>query len=282
MAQVRKACHRNGFFYIDLDERTEFLTNAISQARGFFAMDDSDPGKAAIRRDGNDYGWVPMYAEPAYQPGTVAHLEAFDCGIDDVSGTATHNIWPAISDFQNDVTACWRGISDIGAATLTLLSSAAGFDEEFLADACSSQSLNTLRLIHYPENAATGDDRNVGISAHTDFECITLIYQSAPGLELTNVTGHWLDAPSHNGRIVVLLGDMLERFTNGYFRATGHRVRNTRHERMSVVMFFAVNEDVLVKPLPPHVDDHNQARYEAVFQSTHIEAEVEQARQNAA
>jgi len=75
---------------------------------------------------------------------------------------------------------------------------------------------------------------------------------------------------------------MLERWTNGYFRATGHRVRNTRHKRMSLVMFFAANEDVLVQPLPPHVDAINGPRYLPVLQGEHIRQEVERARRNAA
>ena len=109
-----------------------------------------------------------------------------------------------------------------------------------------------------------------------------MMYQTAPRLELMTVNGHWIDAPSTDGRLVVLLGDMLEHFTNGYFRATGHRVRNTADKRMSSVMFFAVNDEQIVAPHSPHVSGGNPARYPAIRQADHIDAEIERARLNAA
>ena len=139
-----------------------------------------------------------------------------------------------------------------------------------------------MRLLHYPENDGPANDVNVGIAAHTDFECITLILQTWPGLELTDVNGNWFDAPAHDGRIVVLLDDMLERWTNGFFKATGHRVRNTRWERYSVVMFFAVNSDVTITPLPQFVSKENPASYAGVRQREHIDNEIRRAELNRA
>ena len=140
--------------------------------------------------------------------------------------------------------------------------------------------MSTTRLLHYPENAMPTSDADVGISAHTDFECITLILQTAPGLELTDVLGNWYDAPGDDTRIVVLLDDMLERWTNAYFKATGHRVRNTAWERYSVVMFFAVNDDETVAPLPQFTSVSNPPRYKPVKQRAHIDAEIKQAEKN--
>ena len=122
----------------------------------------------------------------------------------------------------------------------------------------------------------------VGIAAHTDFECITLLYQTEPGLELFDARGRWVDAPVRNGRLVVLLGDMLERWTNGYLKATGHRVRDTRKQRFSIVMFVAANDDVTVAPLPRFISAENPARYGPVTQENHIDAEIRRARENAA
>ena len=66
-----------------------------------------------------------------------------------------------------------------------------------------------MRLLHYAARSPQDEKSNVGISAHTDFECITVIYQDAPGLELTEPSGNWLDAPIAGGRVVVLLDDIL-------------------------------------------------------------------------
>ena len=79
----------------------------------------------------------------------------------------------------------------------------------------------------------------------------------------------------------VLLGDMLERWTNGVFKASGHRVRNTPELRYSIVQFFAVNEEVEVAPLPQFVSAESPVKYSAIRQEQHINDEVSRAQENA-
>jgi len=151
----------------------------------------------------------------------------------------------------------------------------------YLVEHCSSHALSTMRLLHYaPEEAVTA--RDVGIAAHTDFECITLLYQTAPGLELLDVNGRWLDAPVRDGRIVVLLDDMLEHWTNGMFGATGHRVRSTAEQRFSIVLFIAANGDIEIEPLPQFVSANSPPRFPPVTQEQHLENEIRRAKENAA
>ena len=141
--------------------------------------------------------------------------------------------------------------------------------------------MSTMRLLSYaPETKQA--DKKVGIAAHTDFECITLLYQTAGGLELLDVNGEWLDAPVRDGRIVVLLDDMLERWTNGLFKATGHRVRCTDEQRYSIVMFFAANDNLAIGPLPQFVTIDSPARYSPISQEQHIDNEIQRAKNNAA
>lgn len=138
-----------------------------------------------------------------------------------------------------------------------------------------------MRLLHYDADNAASMGDEVGIAAHTDFECITLLYQTAPGLELQAVNGRWLDAPASHGRMVVLLGDMLERWTNGVFKASGHRVRRTEERRYSIVMFIAANDDIEIAPLPQFVSADTPSRYAPITQARHIDDEVRRAKENA-
>ena len=89
----------------------------------------------------------------------------------------------------------------------------------------------------------------MGIGSHTDYECLTLLYSTAPGLEVLNSAGVWVDAPPLPGALVVNIGDMMEIWTNGEFVATSHRVRPVKQERFSFPLFFAVDYDTEVKPL---------------------------------
>ena len=182
--------------------------------------------------------------------------------------------------FRRDVRACWDALTDAGTAVLEGLSLAAGLERRFFADRCDSRQFNTMRLLNYPENDVPASDANVGISAHTDFECMTLIFQSAPGLKLLAADSKWYDVPGHDGRLIVMLDDMIERWTNGTFRATGHRVRNTGEQRYSLVMFFAVNDEEVILPLQDFISDTRPAKYDAVKQLDHLQGEMQKAAKN--
>jgi 2OG-Fe(II) oxygenase superfamily len=90
----------------------------------------------------------------------------------------------------------------------------------------------------------------VGIGAHTDYECFTLLKPTAPGLEVLNGAGDWIDVPPVPDTFVVNIGDMLELWINGAYVATSHRVRKVKEERYSFPLFFNVDYHTEVKPLP--------------------------------
>lgn len=280
---VARACADPGVFYIELDSTLQRVVDGTLAEMGrFFSLDDNHPIKRRALAGEGDSGWIPRYMEPAYQPGTTSSLEAFDCSTSDVRDPREGSFWPELPGFRAAVTACWSGIFELGLDVLDALADAAGAAPGCFRRHCSSGDLNTLRLLHYAPVAPRDPKRNVGIAAHTDFECITLLYQTAPGLELRTTSGGWHDAPHTGGRLVVLLGDMLERWTNGRLQATGHRVRETAARRYSIVMFMAVDDGVTVAPLPAFVSDTSPSRYEASTQRQHIDDEMRRAREQQA
>lgn len=278
---VRAACSDVGYFYVDLTpSHCKTINASLFQMERFFALGDDDRRKQDVRQNDEGYGWVPKYTEPAYQPNTVSSLEAFDFGILNVQGL--DDIWPRLPDFQANLSGCWQSYVELSEAILGVVARAAGMDRDFLVRNCDSRSLDTMRLLHYCAETTADAGREVGIAAHTDFECITLLYQTAAGLELLDTSGNWRDAPVHDGRIVVLLGDMLERWTNGTFRATGHRVRNTSEQRLSIVMFVAANGDIEIAPQPQFISGSKPPVYAPITQEKHMSNEIERAKRNAA
>lgn len=77
-----------------------------------------------------------------------------------------------------------------------------------------------------------------------------MLLPTAPGLEVLNGAGQWIDVPPIPGAYVVNISDLLEVMTAGKMVATTHRVRPVQQERYSFPMFFAINYHELVRPLP--------------------------------
>jgi isopenicillin N synthase-like dioxygenase len=86
---------------------------------------------------------------------------------------------------------------------------------------------NTTRVIHYPAMKPT-EDNMLRIGEHSDYGTITLLWQidSVPGLEVEDLQGKWHHVPYVWNGVVVNIGDLLQRWTNDYFRSTRHRVNN--------------------------------------------------------
>lgn len=274
---IRDACMNTGFFYVTNVFSSGADKALLARMRHFFALPDDDARKRAVQNDdAGDLGWTPVGGESAYQPGTIAHVESYDI---ERLGDG-RNLWPDIDGFRDDVEAYWREVGELGLRILTRIAAAVGIDAAYFADRCRSEKLNTLRLLHYPQSDVPADNINVGISAHTDFECLSLLYQTSPGLELTDVNGNWYDTPAADGGLFVFIDDMLEFWTNGHLTATGHRVRHTPEQRFSIVLFMAVDDGITIEPLPEFTGEGNAPRYAPVTQAAHIEAEMERSRAN--
>jgi len=286
--QIRDACLNRGFFYVHnscVDKGV--IKNALGAAQAFFQAPDDGPVKQAAHNSlfGEKKGWGPMFGEPAYQPGTLAHVESFDLGqqLDERHYRELGiepNVWPDIPGFRGAVHTYYDAVTAMARALGEVFSGMLGMERDFINRHSGERAPRTMRLLHYPANDAPANEQNVGIAAHTDFECFTIINQTASGLELTNTDGEWCQAPSDIGTFTVMLGDMLERFTNGYLKATGHRVVNTPWQRFSMVLFFAVDGDYEVAPLEHFTSPDNPARYVPVTQDEHISIELERAAGN--
>lgn len=85
-----------------------------------------------------------------------------------------------------------------------------------------------MRVLHYPPvvgNHAEGG--SIRASAHSDINTITLLLGAEEGgLQVMTRAGEWVEVNPPPGCLVVNMGDMLARSTNGVLRSTPHRVVN--------------------------------------------------------
>jgi len=140
------------------------------------------------------------------------------------------NVWPDLPGFADAVSAYYHAVLGVGDKLLWAFAVALGEDPDTFSQH-ATKTPSQLRLIHYPYHPDAEDGE--GIGAHTDYECFTLLKPTAPGLEVMNGAGEWIDVPPLPGTVRRHIGDMLELWTNGEFVATSHRVRRVAEERYS-------------------------------------------------
>ena len=122
-------------------------------------------------------------------------------------------------------------------------------------DGAFDRPVTFLRMLHYPPMPPSAPEGAYGSTPHTDYGFITLLAQDdRGGLEVQLEDGQWLPATPRPRTFVMNIGDMTERWSNGRWRATRHRVINRGgHDRYSIPYFYDMSLDTVVSPLvqPP-------------------------------
>lgn len=148
-----------------------------------------------------------------------------------------------------------------------------GQEEDFFSRAHQGVSCS-LRLLYYPTTSAGQvASTQMGAGAHTDYGFMTLLFQDpVGGLQVINGAGDWMDVPPIENAIVVNSGDLLERWTNGTYRSTVHRVkpRIGQRERLSIAMFIDPDPSTQVEVLPSCIGPENPCRYPPTTAGEHL------------
>jgi isopenicillin N synthase-like dioxygenase len=250
------AARSYGFLYVTGHCVPEALYQRLLQAaQEFFALPLAEKMRVYIGNSRNHRGYVPE-GEEGFESGTRDAKEAYDCSrdlpaddLDYLSGNPLlgPNQWPELAGFSSAVGTYYDAAFELGRALLRGFALALDQPADRF-DAVLTKPPSQLRLIHYPHDPQASD--KPGIGAHTDYELFTLLRSTAPGLEVMNESGVWIDAPPLPDAYVVNIGDMLELWTGGEFVATSHRVRKVSQERYSFPLFFAVDYHTHIAPMP--------------------------------
>lgn len=263
---IRQACLSSGFFYITSHGiPTSICDSVLQQAAYFFKHTPSaDKHRIHIKHSSHGYGWEP--AEATSIAGDIETKEAFNwCYSNDLDptggdgqyvqldGTRTKDLnqWPsedAAPGFYDAVKAYYGETLLLSRHLCRLFALSLDLPETYFDSKTTHPSANS-RMLFYPARDGKMETEGVGLGAHTDYQCFTiLLCSSTPGLEIMSPSGNWVQAPAVPGGLVVNIGDMMMRWTNGLYKSTMHRVVNrTGEERCSVPLFFGINNDELVE-----------------------------------
>ena len=281
-AEMLAAAEATGFFYIRNHGIPQGLIDDVfATAARFFATPD------AVRRETLVNAWhrgllIPgqskMYASarPDLKESYIWGLDtATDGGAPDAYGTPPNN-WPGfMPDMRGLLSAYFTAANEVGWRLLRAFAVAIGEPADtFVKSFGRPTSRGTI--IFYPPQAPEAGDEQFGVAPHTDWGCLTLLYQdNTGGLEVRGRDGGWVTAHPIPGTYVVNVGDLLARWTNDRFRSTPHRVVNrSGRERLSCAMFVDPDRDTMITPVtrgeaahypPVTCGEYVQSRFDAAF-----------------
>ncbi len=264
LTQLRSAAREVGFFYLTgHGVEPDLLTDLLEQSRRFFALPQSE--KLAIEmvnsphfRGYNRVAWERTRGAPDWR-------EQIDIGPEraPLPRTATSpawarlqgpNQWPTALPQLRATVLRWQAAAlAVLARLLRAFAAALGQPENALETLYGNEPHYLVKLIRYPGREATQSDQGVG--AHKDAGLLTLLLQDdRAGLQVETAAG-WVDVEPRAGTFVVNIGELLELASDGYLRATLHRVNvpGVGTERISVAFFLGARLDATVPllHLPP-------------------------------
>jgi isopenicillin N synthase-like dioxygenase len=264
--ELRSAARQFGFFYLTghgVDPG--LLHDLMGSARRFFALPESEKLAVEMANSPHFRGYTRIAGERTRgqqdwreQIDIGAEQPALVCGPDTPPWVRLQgpNQWPAALPQLRHAVLRWQAAAlEVLSRLLSAFALALGQNEHVLEPLYRDGPHVLVKLIRYPGRDLTASDQGVG--AHKDSGLLSLLLQDdAGGLQVESAQG-WIDITPRAGTLVVNIGELLELASDGYLRATLHRVVTppAGRERISAAYFLGARLDATVPllSLPPNL-----------------------------
>ncbi|MFN6998032.1 MAG: isopenicillin N synthase family dioxygenase [Aquincola tertiaricarbonis] len=235
------------------------IQRAFAMTQAFFALPEEVKARHPLKKASNA-GWESR-AQVRPSTGTPDQKESYQITRPHMDG-----LWPgeqALPGFQKTMLGfeaqCWS----VAMKILSCFADKLAFGNQFFTQAHDPSVpayQSTLRLLHYFAIPPERRD-NLGLwraGAHTDFDCLTLLFQQAGqgGLQVLPGKEHekqeWTPIEPADDVITCNIGDMLMRWSDDQLKSNFHRVKNPRPDeyqgaRYSLAFFAQANRDVVIQ-----------------------------------
>lgn len=259
----------------------ELIDRAEAKSKQFFALPEEAKKKYFLEGKGGARGYTPFGIETA--KGHQAHdlKEFWHVGRELPAGhkyesSMPPNVWPSeVVSFKDTFLELYDTFDRTGLKILSAIARFLKLPEDYFVDTVKDGN-SVMRLLHYPaQTEPTGNHIRAG--AHEDINTITLLLGAEEaGLELQTKEGRWIPVSPKKGELVINMGDMLQRLTNGYLRSTSHRVVNptpdrASHARYSMPFFLHFRSDFLIEALPGTVPPGEQPKWPPITADDYLQ-----------
>ncbi len=274
--QIDDALSGLGFIAVtNIGIEPDKLEHVFNTSKAFFAMADENKRRSAYTSAEDNFGFQGMMQEhlnPA-RPADLKETFTMRCPF---KYEASDQRWPS-SEFRETVLDMYNTSMNCAFKVLRVFSAALEVERDFFVQYHTGENV-TLRLLHYPSAGVDAvSPEQLGAGAHTDYGVITLLFQDdVGGLEVLDKNGVWQAVDYIENAIVINTGDLMERWTNGRYKSTRHRVqpRIGQRDRYSIAMFIDPDTATQVTVLDSCVSTDNPARFPAITAGEHILAKI--------
>jgi isopenicillin N synthase-like dioxygenase len=270
--ELRDVMHEVGFFYLTGHGISPALIDELFEvSRRFFALPLQDRLSIENVHSPQFRGYTRVGGE--LTNGQVDWREQIDVlaerdvvphgpGVPDYWRLEGPNLWPAALPEMRRIVERWMSeLTSVSMRLMRSLAVALGQPQDVFDPAFAQRPTIFVKVIRYPGDSQP--QRQQGVGAHRDGGVLTLLMvePGKGGLQIEH-DGDWIEAPAVPGAFVVNIGEMLELATDGYLKATLHRVQSPRagSDRISVPYFFNPAFDARMPTLPLPADLQGKAR----------------------
>ncbi len=267
LAELRTTARDVGFFYlINHGINSQLLQNVQSITQAFFALPDEkkqqvsmihSPHFRGYNRAGVEYTREQRDQREQFDIGAERAALALQVGDPAWKRLQGPNLWPdALPQLRPVIHAWQQAMTGVALRLLRAFARSLSLPSDAFDALYGTHPNEHIKLIRYPGQAANTSQQGVG--AHKDSGFLTFLLQDdQPGLQVEVTPDNWVDALPMPGAFVVNIGELLEIATNGYLRATVHRVVSppAQQERVSIAFFLGAQLDaeVPIYQLPPQL-----------------------------
>ena len=254
---------RRGFAFVAHEgvlPEPEIVRKCFAESRTFFDSSD-ETRKRALTGDAPGIGYT-AFASEKLDPSSSSVGDSKE-GFYVVRERAK-NRWPSAA-FEDAATTYYESMYALGKRLLPALARACGVDDAYFDAHWSASSHNcVLRFLKYSASRSDEGEGQFACGAHTDYGALTILAvenDGSTGLEIYDrETETWVPVTPPPDHFVLNVGDLLERWSNGRFASTRHRVMTTgERERFSIPFFFEPSYDAVIEPVC--VGDGEAAKY---------------------
>lgn len=238
----------------------DLVTQTFAQSKTFFDLRITEKEKIAMKPMNPGY-------EKARDEEGKDFREVFHFG-PEVNKQNWINQWPeSLPEFRNTATKLFQGCQEMSMQLFKALAMALNVPETNFTQVLSDGNCYSF-LAHYLPLSLPIKRNQTRAKPHYGSGTFGLIFQDdGKGLKICPHQGEWIDVEPIPGTVVIIMEDLIQRWTNDQLYSTLHQVAIPEEDyykarsRYSIAFKITPNDDAEIRCVDTCIDDENPCKY---------------------